>query len=66
VFSLALAVSGATGLVYFAGALVLGVVFTAMGVRFLAERSNGRARAVLITSYMYLLILLTLMFVDKA
>ncbi len=65
-FSLALTVFGATGVVYFVGAFVLGAVFTAMGVRFLADRSNGRARAVLITSYMYLLILLTLMFVDKA
>jgi protoheme IX farnesyltransferase len=65
-FSLALTVLGATGVVYFAGALVLGAAFMTMGVRFLLSRTAANARLVLLSSYFYLLALLTLMFIDKA
>ncbi len=65
-FSLLPTVYGATGVLYFAVALLLGGAFLAMGLRFMHTRSNTRARAVLITSYFYLLALLTLMFIDKA
>lgn len=65
-FSLLPTVYGDTGLIYFGAALLLGGAFLAMGLRFMHTRSNTRARAVLLTSYLYLLALLTLMFIDKA
>ncbi|MCZ7557927.1 MAG: heme o synthase [Bacteroidia bacterium] len=65
-FSLLPTVYGDTGLLYFGAALLLGGAFLAMGLRFMHTRSNTRARAVLLTSYLYLLALLTLMFIDKA
>jgi protoheme IX farnesyltransferase len=66
VFSLLLSVLGATGVVYFVGATLLGGGFLAMALRFLYQRSNSNARTVLLASYLYLLALLTLMFLDKA
>jgi len=65
-FSLLLTVYNATGMVYFFAALLLGGGFLAMGLRFMINRSNTNARNVLLTSYLYLLALLTLMFLDKA
>ena len=65
-FSLLLTVYGSTGTVYFFAALLLGGAFLAMGLRFMINRSNTNARNVLLTSYLYLLALLTLMFLDKA
>ena len=65
-FSLSLTLLGVSGLVYFFGALLLGAAFIAVSVRFFVERSSARARVVLITSYMYLLTIITLMFVDRA
>jgi heme o synthase len=65
-FSLLLTLYGATGLLYFISAALLGGVFVFMGLRFMHSRSNTRARGVLLTSYFYLLALLTLMFLDKA
>jgi heme o synthase len=65
-FSLLPTVYGDTGLLYFGAALLLGGGFLAMGLRFMHTRSNTRARAVLLSSYLYLLALLTLMFIDKA
>ncbi|MBR9978152.1 MAG: heme o synthase [Bacteroidetes bacterium] len=65
-FSLLLTMLSVTGVVYFAGALVLGTIFVATGVRFFIERSNSNARRVLLSSYFYLLALITLMFIDKA
>lgn len=65
-FSLLLTVIAVTGVIYFAGALLLGAAFVAAGVRFFLDRSNSNARAVLLSSYFYLLALITLMFIDKA
>jgi heme o synthase len=64
--SLALTWTGVAGIAYFAGALLLGTAFLFTVLRFSAERSSARARAVLIVSYLYLLTLITLMFVDRA
>ena len=65
-FSLLLTVFAVTGVIYFAGALLLGAAFVAAGVRFFLDRSNSNARTVLLSSYFYLLALITLMFIDKA
>ena len=65
-FSLLLTVLSVTGVVYFAGALLLGAGFLAAGTRFFLDRSNSNARTVLLSSYFYLLALITLMFIDKA
>ncbi len=65
-FSLLPTVFGDTGVLYFIGALLLGTAFLVAGMRFFIERSNGNARTVLLSSYFYLLALITLMFIDKA
>jgi len=65
-FSLMLTVIGVTGVIYFIGAALLGGAFVAAGFRFFHDRSNSRARSVLLSSYFYLLALITLMFIDKA
>lgn len=65
-FTLSLTVNGITGTLFFFAALILGAGFVAVGARFLLDRSNGNARTVLLSSYFYLLAMLTLMFVDKA
>jgi len=65
-FSLMLTVIGVTGVIYFIGAALLGGAFVATGFRFFHDRSNSRARSVLLSSYFYLLALITLMFIDKA
>ncbi len=65
VFSLSLTPMGETGPWYFAVTFVLGAAFLVASARFLAERSNTRARTVLLSSYMYLLAVLTMMFIDK-
>lgn len=65
-FSLLLTVFSVTGVLYFAGALMLGAAFVATGVRFFIDRTNSNARTVLLSSYFYLLALITLMFIDKA
>ncbi|MBR9975857.1 MAG: heme o synthase [Bacteroidetes bacterium] len=65
-FSLLLTVFSVTGVFYFAGALLLGAAFVATGVRFFIDRTNSNARTVLLSSYFYLLALITLMFIDKA
>jgi len=57
---------GATGVVYFIVAALLGTVFLVAGFRFMYQRSNVAARNVLLTSYFYLLALFTVMFFDKA
>jgi len=64
-FSLLPTVFGDTGVIYFAGALLLGTGFIVTGLRFLYLRSNSNARTVLLSSYFYLLALITLMFIDK-
>ncbi|MBN1447667.1 MAG: protoheme IX farnesyltransferase, partial [Bacteroidetes bacterium] len=65
-FSLLLTVFHVTGSIYFFGAAILGGAFIIAGFRFLYERSNRNARTVLLSSYFYLLALITLMFIDKA
>jgi len=65
-FSLLLTVLQVTTMLYFIGALVLGVGFLIAGIRFLIRRSATNARTVLLSSYLYLLTLLTLMFIGKA
>ena len=65
-FSASLTAFRVTGVIYFAGSLLLGAGFIAMGVRFFLDRSSAKARSVLLTSYVYLLAVLTLMFIDKA
>jgi len=62
--SLMLPMVQATGAVYFVGAMLLGIAFTVMGFRFFLNRTNINARMVLISSYFYLLAIITLMFLD--
>jgi protoheme IX farnesyltransferase len=59
-------VSGTAGVLYFAGALVLGLGFFARAVGFLREVSDARARGVMLASLVYLPALLVLMVVDVA
>jgi protoheme IX farnesyltransferase len=65
VASLALAVLGAAGPVYLAGALLLGIGFLACAVRFACLRSLSRARVVLRASLIYLPALLTLLVLNR-
>jgi protoheme IX farnesyltransferase len=62
--SLAPLVLGATGPLYLAGALLLGIGFLACAVRFFLRRSLARARAVLQASLIYLPALLIFWLVD--
>ena len=52
--------SAAGGVVYLAGALILGIGFLAYAIGFSLRRSNSRARGVLRASLIYLPALLTL------
>jgi protoheme IX farnesyltransferase len=54
-----------TGEMYFAGALVLGVAFVALTVRFAQTRDVRDARRVFFASIIYLPLIWTLMIVDK-
>jgi protoheme IX farnesyltransferase len=65
-FSASLTAYSVAGVIYFAGSLVLGAGFIAAGVRFFLDRTSANARTVLLSSYVYLLAVLTLMFIDKA
>lgn len=56
---------GVTGLIYFSGALVLGVAFLASGIRVVVQKSNRNAKQLLHASILYLPVLVTLMFFDK-
>ena len=56
---------GLTGAVYFVGALVLGLLYLASGIRLARQKSNRCAKQLLHASIIYLPLLLTLMFVDK-
>src|SRR5262249_18298462 len=62
--SLAPLVVGGAGLVYLAGALLLGAGFLACAVGFARRRSLARARTVLRASLIYLPALLTLLLLD--
>jgi protoheme IX farnesyltransferase len=57
---------GMAGLLYFAGALVLGVGFLALGAMHAIAPSSHRARRVMLASFLYLPVLLVLLVVDRA
>jgi protoheme IX farnesyltransferase len=56
---------GLAGGLYFAGALVLGIVFVAAGAMQARSRSSVAARWVLFASLLYLPVLLALLAFDK-
>ena len=56
---------GMTGRLYLVGALLLGLVYLYSGVRVALERSLVRARAVLLTSVLYLPLIYGLMLLDR-
>ncbi len=59
------ALRGQSGIVYFAGALVLGAVFVYYSARFAIQRSIARARQLLFASILYLPVLFALLALDK-
>ena len=63
--SLAPAVLGMSGRLYLIGALLLGLWFLYSGVRVAFERTIQRARAVLVTSVLYLPLIYGLMLIDR-
>ena len=63
--SLAPALLGMSGRIYLVGALLLGLWFLYSGVRVALERTLVRARAVLITSVLYLPLIYGLMLLDR-
>jgi protoheme IX farnesyltransferase len=56
---------GMTGRLYLVGALILGLVYLYSGVRVAMERTLLRARAVLLTSVLYLPLIYGLMLLDR-
>jgi protoheme IX farnesyltransferase len=66
VISLTPAVAGMTGRVYFVGAAVLGVGFTAAAVHAAVARSNQAARRLFLASLAYLTVLSALLLIDRA
>jgi protoheme IX farnesyltransferase len=63
--SLVPAVLGMSGRIYLVGALLLGLWFLYSGVRVAVERTMIRARAVLLTSVLYLPLIYGLMLIDR-
>jgi protoheme IX farnesyltransferase len=59
------ALRGQSGMVYFAGALVLGGVFLYYSTRFAFQRSFTCARRLLFASIVYLPVLFALLALDK-
>jgi heme o synthase len=59
------ALRGHSGIVYFAGALVLGGVLLYYSARFVLQRSATSARQLLLTSILYLPVLFALLALDK-
>lgn len=59
------ALRGQSGVVYFAGALVLGGVFLYYSARFALQRSVASARQLLLASILYLPVLFALLALDK-
>lgn len=57
---------GMTGATYMAGAILLGGIFLIMSLRLSRSKSHAAARRLLLTSVIYLPLLLTLMVLDKA
>ena len=56
---------GMTGQIYFVGALVLGGCFLCYGIRVAMERTNIRARQVLLASVVYLPLIMGLLVIDR-
>lgn len=56
---------GLFGITYLIGALILGAVFFVMGIRLVKAKTNTAARKLLLTSVIYLPLLLGLMMVDR-
>ena len=56
---------GMTGQIYFVGALVLGGCFLYYGIRVAMERTNIRARQVLLASVVYLPVIMVLLVIDR-
>ena len=59
------AIRGESGIVYLAGALVLGVVFLCYGARFAFQMSTVSARQLLFASILYLPVLFALLALDR-
>ena len=59
------AIRGQSGIVYLAGALVLGSIFLYYSARFAFERSAASARQLLLASILYLPVLFALLALDK-
>jgi protoheme IX farnesyltransferase len=64
--SLLLTLTGVTGLMYAAGALVVGGGLTALSWRLYRKMSDRRARQVFIASIIYLTVVMVLVMVDMA
>ncbi len=56
---------GQAGLIYLAGAVILGIVYVVSGARLAAVRTNVRARRLLLASVVYLPIVFALLMLDK-
>ncbi|MAT40530.1 MAG: hypothetical protein CL946_13115 [Ectothiorhodospiraceae bacterium] len=56
---------GVTGMIYFAVLAVLSAGFIYTALRFFFQRTNANARNVLLSSYFYLLAVITCIFIDK-
>jgi heme o synthase len=56
---------GLAGHIYFVSALVLGILFLALGLRFARRRERGTARALFLGSVVYLPVLGTAMLLDR-
>jgi protoheme IX farnesyltransferase len=56
---------GMTGQIYLVGALILGGCFVYFGIRVAIERTNIRARQVLIVSVAYLPLIMALLVIDR-
>ena len=65
IVSLAPALGGMAGSIYLAGALALGVMFTAAAVRAAVKRTPAAARGLFLASLAYLSILCTLLIADR-
>jgi protoheme IX farnesyltransferase len=59
------AISGNLGHLYLTGAILCGCIFLYMGIRLAISRSSMDARRLLLTSVIYLPVLLALMMIDK-
>jgi protoheme IX farnesyltransferase len=63
--SLAPTLLGMSGAVYFAGALLLGAAYAAMGLRAAWRRTTGSAKWLFLTSVLYLPALLAVLMIDR-